>query len=660
MTITTPNRDGAPNWVRYVDSVTRQGGEITDRRDPSRPFEELEQFGPAFHNLLGEIEHDIRLLADLYVPARACQSDDQFLATNLHCLPPRKVAAITSEGRHLDFLRACSQDQLIYLIGPVGRGKTTFLHYQLRVALPKEHPELNLHPLIFDVRQCSSPLEFHQLFLRAIDSEIHNAFPIYNLRGKGSEERLHQVYCKVFRDELVKNMVSSEFKERGADAATYEQQARVFQRLREDDFLGFCAERIRYAEGLGAASARVLLAVDNADQHLMQEGGEQVILSSHAVAKKLQMPLILTLRHTSFRRNNAAFSTAAINPRFLFLSPASSNQMMARRLDRMRALVETDQPLRNFVGALAAHLTLEPTAGREKVEQLVRRWAEPLANGSRREVLVATLMLISSIHIASNRWDELRPRQDDYLAGDFEMLSAKVKLAFISGRNAHHQEDDSTTSYVINLFLPSGPRLAIQHMLRIKLLQHLSQCDDSGTTPAELIRLCIEALGNTGKSVVEEQITNLVQRGLAELVDESDTLSVPKLRSPIDLRQNQDNRLHLTQCGEFHLTTLLRDDIYLDEMKMVTPLPKSVAVRVFRNYFEAESPRHPRNRILRHDSTLEFLEYLIDCERKDVCQGLSAELGVEDVMPAVRERYLEVVREIGEHSGGGHHRRRRR
>lgn len=620
----------------FVDTIA------LDERDPSNPWKVL---GSQLEHIFGEIASDLKLLKELYEPGRIREWDNEFIPANLFKLPPLSIDQMLQHGQDVELHDCLQPDSCLYLIAPIGRGKTTYIHYQLRVALPARIKQWRLVPVIFDVRGCSSPSTFEPLFAEFLDSQIDNAFPFFSLADdKTANTTTHEAHCQAFAEELRKAGQPGTYVSLTTDPARHAAQKQVIADLRRKDPIEFNAKRLAYARRRDPKAFAVLV-VDNIDQHLLFPHGEEIIRDSHAFARRLNCPLILTLRDTSFRKNNPAFASASYSPRYLPLSESVAQPMLSHRVKQVQSLVPNDVSLTRFINAVASHLRLSDPDHRDRIARLVDEWLVPIANKNRRELLDLMKSVISSLHLASRTFERNRSSRNDYLNTDFEVAIARLKMAILLGRNPYYA-DDSYRMSVLNLFRDHRSDTPCRTFVRLKLLQHLALHRKEGVLGSVALDRCTAALGDSAHDVTTIALKMLVEKGLAVAYSDSDEFEASLLRFPIEVSRLLKGRLHITHNGVFHLDVLLKDDIYLDEMKYATPLPSDIYDEVFQDY----KGQWPKSRPQRQQSTLRFLEYAVSCEGQDIARRLGRSLSVPQILKVSYEEYFKVVRGMDEHN----------
>jgi hypothetical protein len=622
----------------FIDSLS------TAEREPSDPYRKM---ASELERLFGDIVSDASQLAELYEPMRTNQWDDEFVPANLFKIAPTLIEHLLEVGEEVDLHDCLQTDSLIYIISPIGRGKTTYIHHKLRVDLPNRLSKLGLRliPVIFDVRTCASPSDFVPLFAKRLDEEIDKAFPFFSVATDANADTVaHKALCEAFAEQLRKAGYDAEYQPKDKDPEMHRNQREEIARLRREDLIEFSKIRLNYARAKDP-HAFVVLVVDNMDQHLMFQHGEEIIRDSHALGFRLQCPLILTLRDASFRKNNPAFLSSSYSPRYLALSTGLAQPMLSRRLRRAPHLVSREDPLvGRFIGAIACQLGVSGKERVNRISKLVEDWIDPISNRDRRAMLDVMRSVISSLHLTSQTFERNRPSKNDYVNTDFEIAVAKVKMAILLGRYPYYS-DESYRTPVLNLFCENRAHRICSSLIRLKILQYLFGLREEGVIVSDVIEKCTSILGASAGTMIQMTITRLLEKGLAVALSESDDFQTALMRIPIELDKLMDRRLYVTFNGMFHHNVLLKDDIYLDETKYATPLPIEIYEEVFRHY----GTEWAKNRDLRQESTLAFIKYLISCETDETTTKLSDALNIPRLMRGSYEAYQDVIRAMDEH-----------
>jgi predicted HTH domain antitoxin len=606
------------DFLRFIDEYVESQELMLpeSERGPSQPWIELK---PYFDDVLGPIENDLAILEELYVDTRAREYDNDFLTIEIFKLPPIEIEKIESTANEINFItlfrnvNPAQGSGVIYIISPIGRGKTTFLHYQLRIELSRKIRDFEFIPVILDIRECSDLDDFKHIFLEKIDDVITNSYSCFNIStDEAMMTETHKVYCTIFAQELRKRGIESRYVNKEQDRDLHKRQSDAFAELRIKSLLVFNTNRLQYIRSQPEGQDKMLiLAVDNSDQHLALFGAE-IIVFTHAVARRLELPLILTLRDTSFRRNNPAFAISGYTPRYLNLSRLDLDEMLNKRLEKASSLAFEDEELKNLVAQLAYNFSRGEKGIVKGISKLITEWIGSLGNHNNREILKLVEIIFSSFHLTSSRFKRQRMEENDYLSHSFATLEAKVKMAILLGAYGYYN-DSANDVYILNLFDCGNHSLSCNNILRLKILQYLKLRGDTPTTGEQLVNKVVEAIGPEAGSSAMECIKKFVERGLINIIFESDDFKGSLVRLPFVFEEHKQRPLYINFCGLFHLDELLDDPIYLDEMKLATFLPENVFNKIFKKYSKTFQPFRKE----RQNSTLGFLYYLIQLEEKD-------------------------------------------
>jgi len=149
--------------------------------------------------------------------------------------------------------------------------------------------------------------------------------------------------------------------------------------------------------------------------------------------------------------------------------------------------------------------------------------------------------------------------------------------------------------------------------------------------------MCQSALGDEFTSLVYDTIGRFVEVGLAAIINPGDSYDNTLVSHPVasNVAMYSDRSIFITHNGRFHLTDLVLDDIYLDEMRFRSRMPANVAAEVCRP-FQGGRESLVTERVA---STKAFLRYLERAESDDLVDRLTKTFGVERRLTEIRGEY---------------------
>jgi len=118
------------------------------------------------------------------------------------------------------------------------------------------------------------------------------------------------------------------------------------------------------------------------------------------------------------------------------------------------------------------------------------------------------------------------------------------------------------------------------------------------------IDTCRGVLSESARIIITNSIGKFVEVGLAALINEGDSYENTAVRTLVahNISAYLDNIIHITQNGLLHLNVLIKDGIYLDEMRLRSAMPEAVAQQVCKPF----KPGYESERVERHEATKVF------------------------------------------------------
>jgi len=633
-------------FARYADIAGT-------RLEPSRAWQGIK---PHMLEIFQDIHMDLALLKILYVQVAAFLYDRSHLVTTLLNVSPLDIEAFERDssrpidlGSRLTSTRRANFS-LTFILAPIGRGKTTFLWHQLHIDWPKMFPRIQWHPIIVDVLDCQTGKAEYVASLRnGLDDAIRSAYPCFRAETDADLPRVHAVLCHVFSDDLRAAGIPTSSNSENKDATVLERQRGCWEELKKQRFSYYHKKLLEHGRKESPA-VRIVLAVDNLDQHMyFQSKRQEFILDAHALAREVDVPLIITLRDTSFRTNNplellASFATAD----YICLQNVPVEEILAVRFAHLATSLEQDTALdqvsRSFVRVLARQF--DPSNPNPILKSLVSGaspWIGNISNQSKRSALQSAKKALESKLIMQDGFDKNIRRVEELEVLRGSIHGDKLKRALLL-HNSRFFDGDRSMTNVVNLFDCETPTWQVNNVFRLKVLQYLDRLKSEGTLLSALCDLMERVVGREHRFRIRTTLRILVEKGLIAVYlknQTDDAMEYIMGGAPIDLEKYLNCQGFITHNGNFHITHLLYDLVYLEEMKFATYLDPVVYSAVFDEY----TPGGPQpNMGSRIDSTRAFIRFLQRVE-KDVPE-IDRNLGVEAIMPTVLEEFEARVREM--------------
>ncbi len=634
------------SFARYTDTAGT-------RLEPSRAWQSIK---PHMQKIFEDIHVDPCLLETLYVPVQSLLYDHSHLVTTLLNVSPMDIES--SERKHSSAIdlgkRLMSTGlrnfSLTFILAPIGRGKTTFLWHQLHIDWPKMFPQIQWHPIIVDVLLCRTGKEEYVASLKnALDDAIRSAYPCFRAETDADLPRVHAVLCQVFSSDLRAAGIPTSSKAENKDPTLLERQRRCWENLKERRFSYYQKKLLDHGREQVPA-ARIVLSVDNLDQHMsFQSRRQEFIVDAHALARQLDVPLIITLRDTSFRTNNPAellssFSTAD----YICLQNVSVEKILAVRFAHLAKSLGQDKAVdsvsRNFVQVLAKQFG--PSGGDPTPKSIFSGtypWIGNIANQSKRTALESTKKALESKLIMQDGFDKniTRIQEVEVLRGSIH--ADKLKRALLL-HNSRFFEGDCSMTNVVNLFDCETPTWDVNNVFRLKVLQYLQRLKSDGILLSALCDLMERIVGRENQFLSRTTLRILIEKGLIAVYLKNETDDAREYvmgDCPIELEIYLNRQVFITHNGSIHIAHLLYDPVYLEEMKFATHLDPAAYSAVFDEYTPGGPSPHMGARM---DSTKAFIRFLQGAER--AVPEISRQLKVNAIMSTVLKQFEVFEREM--------------
>lgn len=645
-------------FLRYMDSVSDQRVEHSRVSQTVRDVFESEIFG--------KLHENPGLLDRLYVPHRAkTYADKQFVAAILNIPTPeleeheRRHTRPTELIDHLSTF-ASQQFRLIFLLGPIGRGKTTFLHYQLKVHLPSVFPTFTWKAVIIDIlklRTEKTISQYRDRIQSGLSTAIESIYEDFRDRTRRGLAGAHAIKCEIFGDDLFNAGLPAEPADREVDRDLYDEQRAIIGKIKRSDWTEYYRRILEY-EKKKEPDKRIILAIDNMDQHLpYQEKRMQFIIEAHAIALDLGIPLIVTMRDSTYRVNNpdnlmSTFDSA----QFLTIEPIPVEQILPPRLklanaELRRKFPDPSHPGRQLLEILSNEFSLDEALDSEDVElvknfQETYLWMNALPNKNIRSALELLRASLQAGFLTKDIDKEggFEDPEVAILANEIIRLKQglhvnKYKRALLL-RDSRYFDEKSSSWAIINLFDAGVPDWRCNHIIRVKVLQFLAKHTGNGILCEEALNIVKNALGPGAHDYVAMMFRVFSEKGLLyiNLTQETDHASEYVVSTPVDIEKYKECFIALTSNGRFHLNNLIYDTIYLDEMKFSTFIEDDAYAQIFREFAPGQEQPSYEGRI---DSTILFLQYL---RNEEVLHpGIGRVLDVPDVFQDIYDHYRAVA-----------------
>lgn len=543
--------------------------------------------------------------------------------------------------------------QHVEIHGSKGSGKTTFLHYFFYSYLPEKlrilgHDQVVV-PIVFDMRKnlaLGALGDLNSTLLKIykfIDESIDKNSSIFS---DGSNER--DYFAKNYPNTLT--FFSRELSEAGVSiepirnfgSPPYRSHLREIADIRRNNLDTFVQRKIAFLRE-NSPDEEYIFCLDNIDHHIPESPSKAVALIK-SLSEHLDLPTLITLRENSHvnLHDNGVGGAQMLGRRFV-LEKCEMGNVGAKRLNYFLSDAYVADPplsedevgfltdLKSQVEAFHGRLHGEYNVKREKAYNfsVIWEWLDFLSNGDLRIMLGMLGNALMSHHIFDDNFEKRVILPNKYTNYSDGIHVKRIKTALINGLSPYYDEERGGACSLVNLFSAKDGSDERNRMLRLKLLQFYQsqgQFEWGEVYPKFKSWFDVEIV-----ELIEASTKIFLLRGLLATPYCSESVLTESTLDDFSLPHS--TIVKFTKNGEFHLKVLVNDDVYLDEMKYSSCLPKDVYDDVFEEEPQSEGA-------IRKRATEKFVKYLIRCEENDEF-GIARKLNVCSLMPSALANYME-------------------
>jgi hypothetical protein len=456
----------------------------------------------------------------------------------------------------LEHQQRSDREHPVVILGRIGHGKSTFLKYlrniEAKDILSTKYIQIDLNFL----HSPSTAADVPQFVMRQVQEQLKG----YNI---------------AFADDpFVRRVLKQELED-------FRKSSRgVLLKDKPEEFLyaevAFIEEFTKDAERYMAKVMKFIrrshnksIAVffDNLDRR-GDDIQEQAFLRAAAISNNWGVLVFVCLRPGSVQRSSAAGVLDTIAPRMLVIPQPNIAIVLRKRFQYASRYASRDLPLGAYLHEQIDEGTEKklPEASRffSMCDQSIHRnpalaeQYEAVSNGNIRKVMEYVKMVITSQHLNTHKIISILNNTGDYLLPEHETLRAMIFGPFI--------HFDSKASPFTNLFdiIHADPT---EHFTRIFLLDYCHRRANSVSThgfiPVTAVQAYMASLGYSANHVTES-LSLLVERKCLEGQDEYQDL---EMETPV-----LGTEVRITSLGSFHITTLVRTEVYIDAITVDTPI----------------------------------------------------------------------------------------
>lgn len=526
--------------------------------------------------------------------------------------------------------------QFLLVLGTVGAGKTTFLHYTRQVS-SKAVIDGKIVWLYIDFKKATQADKPRQFIFREILKAIEEDQDF--LLG-GWKETISPAYQPVI-EQLRRGPLQPLF---ASDNAEFEKEIAKLVMQDRNAVEPFVERILQWA----AKARPVFLVVDNVDQFESEEFQRQIFIEAQAAARRMGLNIIMSLRDVTYLKHRNTPSFDAFQVDSLYIDPPQAQPVLARRfayakkfLEGKSAEIVTEKGVRYKVQNLAAFLeSVSASLLSEKNGYML----EVLSGGDIRRALALVREFLASGHTSSDR--VLIKYAADHSAGAgqlvdkrFDFPSHEIFKGCILGQRKFYREEDSLLPNIFDSKLGSpGKQLLRLHLLH-KLVGIASVSAGEGYA-AEGLKAELYQIG-----VPDGDIALLLKS----------LLDFRAIRTDDGRSLTEKSKLLPTRLGAYLLRELAKDFAYVEPCSLDTTIfldPFWGSLRELTGHVEAASGE--RQVKLRIERLRKFVDYLIaieqkwvvNCRRYQIGNGWDELVVASQLVPGLQESLARVERSV--------------
>lgn len=596
-------------------------------------------FDSFFSRMQGDEDPD--LLIECFVETRESRIAD----FSLEKMTKQVLGNISPEHQDVDqqlshlIGRAVEQDGgiSVFIVGPTGSGKTTFLDRFFRKTLsPKIRQQVI--PLRLNFLDSSGS---HENVQKWMTEQLIEAIEGHSFTGGNPTwEQLQGLYFNEYQR-----------RSRGVDAVLYRRDHERFREKFgeymahqvEDDREGYLRRLL--SDLVLNRKKMPLIVVDNTDEFDL-ELKKAIFQYAQALRRHTKHCMVIQpvtdKSAWSFSRTDlfAIYSTKSF-----FLPTPPPREVFRKRIEYIRRQISNRSDSRSTRRYLSQR-GIQVSIG--NLERFATELEHQFVNHERTAKLlgeIANYNIRVTLNLARRVMTSAQFRIEDILAaraigGRRGTRWSQFMNALLKGDHDMYREGDIPE--VVNVFQVDGevrqsPLLRIRILTLLQATANAARDVEGKHLSAGSIHSYFEAWGCT-EAAIDRALGWLVDNRLVEKFDPS----VGGL--------SRDQRLAITHAGRAHLRLALDEDVYFEQMGLTTGLAKEVVAEDIREEFRRSGKYQDRMARVRRA----FAGYLVDLDSEEMKQPVQGEQysGQEDIGRSVeRHRKLEQPREEDAHRG---------
>lgn len=424
------------------------------------------------------------------------------------------------------------------IIGPVGVGKTTFLHYFRYISGKELIEKSKVHWIYIDFEKLGKGGNVRNF--------IYSSLNDYLLKDNTPLSTDYSTLIKPAYDNKMASLLKGPFGYLKNDKEGYNNK---FKNILEEDFKNVEPYVDCIYSFLGEKDKCVII-MDNIDLYEDVELEKTVLSEGLALSKKVKANVLISIRDKTFVKHKFDSVFDAYELRQLWLDPPPFKEVLSKRLifsenllkDKQAEIV-MDKGFRLKITDLSKFFDI---VQRSILQNESGNFVDYIADNNIRKGLTLINNFLKSGHIQADRALKSYITDDNY---KYRFPFHEVFKGTMLSQWKHFKED---RSYCVNLF---DAKLGSHNLklLRLQLLKYLY----IQSTKYNLTEISIDALSNTFK-VIGATSFHIIT--VSQFLDSRNLL-----RNITSEEISEHSSITLTRSGAYYISNLIRQHVYVEE-----------------------------------------------------------------------------------------------